>query len=102
MNINNNGHKILFSKVQHSLQNKIKVLTAFGSSLYPFIDSKGEYGISENVFCIICKNISEANIIKEYLRIQNEKNIEIELLNIRELILYLIIRMKNFRFFTIF
>ena len=46
--------------------------------------------------------ISRFNIIKEYLRIQNEKNIEIELLNIRELILYLIIRMKNFRFFTIF
>ena len=67
MNINGDGHKIKYSNVKHSLQDKIKVLTAFGSSLYPFIDTKGEYGISENVFAIVCNTLSDANIIKAYL-----------------------------------
>lgn len=57
---------ILYSKIAHPLQNELKILTAFGSDLYPFID-KGEYGFSENVFAIECKNIKEANIILQYL-----------------------------------
>jgi hypothetical protein len=67
MNINADGHKIKYSNVKHSLQNKIKVMTAFGSSLYPFVDSKGEYGMSENVFAIVCNTISDAEAVKTYL-----------------------------------
>lgn len=75
MNINGGGHKIKYSNVKHSLQDNVKVLTAFGSSLYPFVDSKGEYGISENVFAIVCKTISDAEVIKKYLENPIVKNL---------------------------
>jgi hypothetical protein len=67
MNINAAGKKIKYSEKEHSLQKTIKVLVAFGSSLYPFVDKDGEYGLSENVFAIPCSNVSDANKIASYL-----------------------------------
>lgn len=67
MNITGKEMKIKYSEKPHSLQNKIKVLVAFGSSLYPFVDKDGEYGLSENVFAIECSSITQANKIAKYL-----------------------------------
>ena len=67
MNITGKEMKIKYSEKSHSLQNKIKVIVAFGSSLHPFIDKDGEYGLSENVFAIECSSITQANKIAKYL-----------------------------------
>ena len=66
MNINGKGTNIKYTSVKHSLQDKVKVLVAFGSSLYPYVD-RGEYGLSENVFCVVCDSVRDATKIKEYL-----------------------------------
>lgn len=65
-NMNAKGINIEYSSVKHPDQDKIKVLVAFGSYLYPYID-RGESGVSENVFYILCDTIKQAEIIKDFL-----------------------------------
>jgi hypothetical protein len=66
MNIDKDGPTIKYSSVKHPLQDKIKVLVAFSSSLYPYVDH-GEYGMSENVICVVCDSVRDATKIKDYL-----------------------------------
>jgi hypothetical protein len=64
--IDKDGPNIGYSSLKHIDQDKIKVLIAFGSYLYPTID-RGEYGVSQNVFYILCNTIGDAQKIKDYM-----------------------------------
>jgi hypothetical protein len=64
--INSDGPEKIYSSVKHDVQDKIKVLLAFGAYLYPTIDN-GECGVSENVLFIVCDNLGNAEKVKKYL-----------------------------------
>lgn len=66
-NINEKGVKIKYSKIPNKYQNIMKVLVAFGAYLYPTVDDKKQYGVSENVFIIECDTKEDAEKIKNYL-----------------------------------
>jgi hypothetical protein len=64
--LNNDGLTIGYSSLKHIDQDRIKVLIAFGAYLYPTVD-EGKYGVSQNVFYILCNSIKDAEKLKDYL-----------------------------------
>jgi hypothetical protein len=64
--LNSKGLDIGYSSLKHQDQDKIKVLIAFGSDLYPTIDN-GIYGVSQNVYYILCNSLKDAKTIKTFL-----------------------------------
>ena len=63
------GVQFLYMPYKNFFQDRVKILISQSASFENMIIDNGEFGFTQNVTGIICKNLDEANYIKEFLNL---------------------------------